>query len=119
MSRAFREAGKEAQKQLRAANLAAAQVVVDEAKGRTPVRTGRAQRSLRATAQQKGASVVGGGAKVPYFGKLDYGSNDSKKRPFLRGGRIVYPALEAKRDQVVEVYGDALDDAMKAAGFQP
>lgn len=116
-----------AKKSLRLANKAGAEIVAAEARNRAPVRTGRLRSSIRATAGQTYASVAGGGAKAPYFGFADYGNKvhsghgvgrkDSHPRPFFAGGRIVYPALAAKRGEVTEVYARELDRVIDDYGL--
>lgn len=102
----------------------AANVVVRDAQGRVPSRTGRARESIRATAGGNSAYVKGGKARVPYYGWLDFGSrrpNSGQSRsvgPWSgtgggpRGGRFIYAAIEAKERQIVELVGEALERAL-------
>lgn len=97
----------------------AANVVVEDAKRRVPVRTGKARDSIRATASGNRAFVQGGKATVRYYGWLDFGSREPiSGRPRSQGpwaypaprgpslGRFIYPALEDTRDDVA---GKVLD----------
>lgn len=109
---------------LRVALKDAAQVVARDAQGRIPSRTGRHRDAVRATAGGNTAYVKGGKARVPSYGWLDFGSRTPKsgqprsvgpwagsgKGP--RGGRFIYPAIEAKREVVVELVADAVSDAL-------
>ena len=126
--KAIRDLGdKDAKKALRLANKAAAEVVAAAAREKVPVRTGKAQRSVKAAATQLQGSVKGGGTTVPYFGFLDYGNKvgsgggvgrkDSNPRPFYFGGRYVYPALNEHRQDVTDVFADEISAVIDAAGF--
>ena len=122
----LRAADKNLVRDLGKAGKAAADIVAKEARGRTPTRSGRAQKSVRAVTLRGGGAVKGGGSAVPYFGFVDYGNkpgsgagvgrNDSQDAlPYLAGGRIVYPALADKRSEVVGTYEDLLDDVLRSA----
>lgn len=114
-------------KDLRKLNLAAAAVVAEEARTKAPNQSGKLRGSIVARAEQRGASVKGGGARVPYFGFIDFGNKvhggggvgrrDSHPRPFLHKGRIIYPALSDKFDEVIELYEDGLADLIERAGL--
>lgn len=112
--------GPEAGKAIQRANKAAAEVVAAAARQRVPVRTGRARSTVRATATQSVASVKFGGARAPYAPWLDYGGrvgrNKTTVRPFKRGGRIIYPALDAERPQVIATYERELDNLLTRFG---
>lgn len=121
LRRAFRDLDKEAKKGLRLANKSASEIVAEAARAKVPVRTGRARASVRATATQSSASVKEGGAQAPYVPWLDYGGavgrNKATVRPFVKGGRIIYPAVRENEQRVVESYDDAIHAAIRAAGL--
>jgi HK97 gp10 family phage protein len=115
--------------ELRVGLKAAAQIVADDAKRRVPVRTGRARDSIRAAASGNRALVIGGKAKVPYYGWLDFGSrspvagNPRTVGPW-RGsgtgpakGRFIYPAIDAKFDEVVAAVSAAVEKALETEGL--
>lgn len=108
-------------KELGQAGKKAAEMVVATARPKVPVRTGRARRSLRATAS-RGGSVVGGGSKAPYFGWLDFGGrvgrNKTVSRPVITGGRIIYPALAERRNDVIDEFVQQVDDLVRKAGLK-
>lgn len=122
LQKALRKADSDLPKRLRLANKAAAEVVAQEARRRTPVRTGKAQRSIASRAEQRGASVKGGGARVPYFPWLEFGGrvgrNKAVVRPFIKGGRIIYPALAAKGGEAVDKYATEIDALLRDAGLR-
>lgn len=110
--------------ELREANKSGAEIVAARARSLAPVRTGRLRDSIRAKASQRDASVAGGGARVPYFGWIDFGGTIRLKhrrrvikRPFIKEGRILYRALSQEREQVVRHYEGAVSDLLKRAGL--
>lgn len=122
LRKALAKADKDLAKDLGAAGKRAADVVVPAAQARTPVRSGRARDSLRAVTVRGGGAIRGGGAKAPYFPWLDYGGRVGRKRSvvrdYIKGGRIVYPAIDEKRDAAVDVYFDAMNDLLRRAGLR-
>lgn len=128
VQKAIRDLGdKDLKKALRLANKQAAEVVASAAREKTPVRTGKLRRSVRATATQVQGSVKLGGPTAPYGGFIDYGNKigqggavgrgDTVPRDFLFGGRIVYPALNEHRQDVTDVFAREIDQVIDAAGF--
>lgn len=94
-----------------------AKAVAADARARVPHRTGRAQQSYRA----QGAAVVFGDG-VPYVPWLEFGGQVGRKgtdgrgtvkRPYLREGRYVYPAITANLADI-EARVDDLIAAMTA-----
>jgi HK97 gp10 family phage protein len=122
LRKAFREAGdKVATKELGKAGKDAADIVAKEAASRVPVLTGAARKSVRAVVAQGGGAVREGGPKAEYVPWLDFGGrvgrNRSVSRPFIKLGRYVYPALNDRHAQVVELYDDLVDGVLKRAGL--
>lgn len=115
--------------ELRAGLKDAAEVVARDARGRVPSRTGRARDSIRATAGGNRAFVVGGKARVPYYGWLDFGSRRPiSGRPRSVGpwsgsgvgpdkGRFIYPAIDANETQIARICEEAISKAMRRLGF--
>jgi multidrug efflux pump subunit AcrA (membrane-fusion protein) len=110
-----------AQKELRVALNRAAELVARGAARRVPTKTGRARASLRAQSSQREARVVGGSKKVPYYGWLEFGGRIGKdrsvRRPFVQGGRYLWPSYAAQRAQVAQVIAGELDALMKRTGL--
>lgn len=127
LRRRLAAADKNVAKGLGRAGKSAADIVVAAARTKVPVRSGRARDSLRAVILRGGAGIRGGGAKAPYFGFLDYGNKvdrgggvgrgDSQVREYLKGGRIVYPAVREKRDEAIDVYVEAMKDLLREAAL--
>lgn len=105
----------------------AAEVVLVDARGRTPSRSGRARRSERVSSTQQYARISAGGSQAPYFGALDYGNKrhsghgvgrgDSGGLPFIPTGRILYPAFQNQRVHVSAIIGDELTALVRKNGL--
>jgi hypothetical protein len=107
-----------------------------------PPRNGHARSTIKAGANQKGAYVQGGRNAIPYYGWLDFGSRTpnggiltgqsrSQRRALARqvngqrvgpwagsgtgpkGGRFIYPAIEANQTRIVRETANAVDKALK------
>jgi hypothetical protein len=109
------------QKELRVVLNAAADLVIADARPKIPRRTGAAAASLKARSGQREAKIQAGGSKAPYFGWLDYGGRvgpaKSVSRPFIRGGRYIYPAFSRNRAKVTDVMVDGLADLARRSGL--
>lgn len=119
----LRALDKNAPKQLRVAGNAAAGIVVDTSKPTVPVLKGSARASIRAASTQSAARVRGGGARVPYFGWLEFGGrvgrNFAVKRPRIKEGRYIWPGYIRRREAVRNELADALERAARSAGLEP
>ena len=122
LQKALKDIDGESQKMLRTALNKAAEIVVDEARPKVPTRSGKAKTSMRVMSSQREAKVVGGSAKVPYFGWLDYGGkvgrNKSVVRPFISAGRYLYPAYDRNRSRVYDAMVEAITDVATKAGLE-
>lgn len=109
-------------KALRLAFNEAADIVVTDARGRVPARSGNARGSVKARSTQTYSRVVGGGNKAPYYPWLDFGGrvgrNRSVRRPFIKDGRYIYDAYHRNRNRYVEVLQDALVQVAREAGIE-
>jgi HK97 gp10 family phage protein len=109
------------QKELRVALNRAADLVASGAARRVPVKTGRARASLRAQSSQREAKVMGGSKKAAYYGWLEFGGrigrDKATRRPFVKGGRYLWPAYAAQRDQVAKVIAAELTALMERTGL--
>lgn len=114
---ALRAADRDFPKQLRVANKSAADLVAEGTRSSFASRGGVAPKvapSVKALAQQRNASVKIGGPKYPFALGSEFGSIRYKQFPAWKGngpdaGYSLYETIRDKRDDVVEVYGDALD----------
>lgn len=120
LRRNLRAAGQGLEKDLRRANLDAAQIVASEAQRRVPKRTGKTAGTVRALASQRDARVRAGGTRAPHYPWLEYGGKrprDRAGRPRVSGGRYLYPAIADVRDQVVDVHERAVRDILRRSGL--
>lgn len=97
---------------LKDANAKASGVVVDEAERHAPRRTGRLAASGRAARAAGRASVLFGGARVPYAAPIHYGwpGHHIEAQPF------VLEAAEATRDTWLAAYEADLQRLVDRAG---
>lgn len=119
--RALKQMDGESQKQLKVVLDEAATTVASGAARRVPTRTGRAKASLRARSSQREARVMGGSKKVPYYGWLDFGGrigrDKATRRPFVQGGRYIYPTYSANSDTIARALSEGLADLARRAGL--
>jgi hypothetical protein len=109
-------------KELQKANKKIAELVADGTRAAFSGMGGSAPKvapTVKALAQQARAQVkVGGGSGVGAevaMGNL-WGSKRYKQfPPPVDAGYALYPTLKAKNDEIVEAYGDLLDDLLKRA----
>lgn len=104
LSKALRQISSDAPKELRLVANGAADIVSGRAKTRVARKSGRAQRSIKASSTRTLARVKGGGAKQPYYPWLEFGGrvgkNRSIQRRFIKSGRYIYPSYAASRERV-------------------
>lgn len=121
VQKALKELDGQSQKELRLALNDAAQIIVNVAQRKVPTVTGAARASIRATSGQREARVSAGGRKAPYLPWLDYGGSTGRdrsvKRPFLRGGRYIYPAYEEQHTNVMRLLEKRITDLMDSKGI--
>lgn len=68
-------------------------------------RDGSLLKSLRAVSEQRAGVIKEGNARVPYAGWWEFGgtthsSRGDTSREFIKEGRSVYPALDAKTEEI-------------------
>lgn len=116
---ALRQADKDFPKELRLANKEAAEVVAAATRSSFATRPGVAPKvaaSVKALAQQRNASVKIGGNAYPYAMGSNFGSIRFKQfPPVKRPDYSLYSSIADKRDETVEVYGEAVDRLMRKA----
>ena len=129
VDRTLRKMDSEMAAGLRSESKDIAEVVARDARTRVPVVSGKAQGSIKAGAQGKGAYVQGGKKAVPYYGWLDFGSRTPKtgnprtvgpwaksgKGP--RGGRFIYAALDSREREVTAAVEHAVSEALTKVGL--
>lgn len=120
MRRWLRAAGDHLPKRLQQANKAIAQEVADLARAKYRrhyvQRSGDGAKSIRALATQTRAQVAIGSAKAPYGPGQNFGSDRIKQfAPKARPDRFLYATIEAERDEIEEMHGEAVDEVMREA----
>jgi hypothetical protein len=103
-----------------------AELVAADARSRVPSRGGKAAASIRARSGGNTVYIRAGGARVPYYGWLDFGGTlkpkgrryNTQVRPRIQGGRFIYPAIEAKQSLLIKKAEEAFESAKRKAGFQ-
>lgn len=88
--------------------------------------TGRAAGSIRVTSDSRAVYIHGGKKAVPYYGWLDFGGvlkpsgrrKNTQRRPILRQGRGLYPAISAHRAAIGKVALDAAENLQRKAGLK-
>lgn len=91
---------------LKDSNQKAGQVVGDEGKSRAPRRTGRLAGSIRPSRMASGVVVRAGGGSIRYARFAEFGSKKIVAHHYL------YGAVDAKADEVLEIYWDGVEDAL-------
>jgi hypothetical protein len=99
-----------------------ADLVVSDATPRIPSRSGKARRSVRAKSTRTAARIAAGGARVPYYGWLDFGGRvgrgRSQVRPYMKQGRYIYRSYFANRERFAQMLEDTLVDVARQAGME-
>lgn len=138
---AFRKIDKSLLPELRTELKDAVDIVSRDVQSVIPKKTGRAAASVRATSGGNTIYLKAGGARVPYYGWLDFGGRLPAKRVTgrnamfggslehpvryvrggtrdkLREGRYLYPAIRRNTPKIVDAAGDAVENAARRAGF--
>jgi hypothetical protein len=108
-------------KKLKTVNLTVAELVADIARAKVPSRTGAARSTVKAKGEQRYAVIKAGGRKAPYYPWLDFGGRRGTERgpgrPFVDGGRYIYPTVGTHRSKIVNEYVHALGALLDEAGL--
>lgn len=109
-------------KALRVAFNGCADVVVNDARGSIPTKSGKAKASVKSRSTSTASRVVGGSKSVPYYPWLDFGGRVGKggsvKRPFIKHGRYIYNAYFDNRAKYAVLVEKALLDVARQAGIE-
>ncbi|HEV8163150.1 MAG TPA: HK97 gp10 family phage protein [Actinomycetota bacterium] len=82
-------------------------------RGRVPHRSGRLASSVETGRAEPHGVTVGIGAGVPYAGWIEFGG--SRGRPYVSGGRYLFPTAEAAEPLVYVAGQEAAWEAIKEA----
>lgn len=98
-----------------------AKEVAADARRRLPSATGAARSSVAVMSSDLDHSVVYGGSRAPYTAWLDFGGTvgirHSVHRPYMQGGRALFPALSANQPVGMSQADDMVYDALAGAGI--
>lgn len=141
LRRALRKMDRESVRALNAGLKGAVQPLVPQIAATVPTSTGRARSSVRVTSSGGTVWLKGGGARVPYFGWLDFGGQLPGHRPRrkkammwsgaqhpsasaggayrteIRSGRYIYPGAERHAEEATERTAIIFDGVARRAGF--
>lgn len=121
-NRGLRKLDSEAPKQLRIGLNSAATLLIDKTRPEIPSKTGAARASLKARSTRTSARIAIGGRKAGYYPWLDFGGQGRRRgrppaRPFIQGGRYLYPTLGKVRPQILEQLDAAIRTVARDAGL--
>lgn len=121
LNKGLKELDSEAADAMRKAMKDIAEGVASDVRARVPRRSGKAAASYRPRGGVKGASIAFGGAKAPYAPWLDFGGavgrRKSIRRPVVKGGRYLYPAIDDNMSDLEDKVADAIDSITRRYGF--
>jgi len=81
--------------EMRAAEVAAADLIAERAKARVPVATGRLRDAIHVEHDDGGAAVIAGDTEAFYGHIIEHGGARQAAHPFL------HPAVEESREEIV------------------
>ncbi|HSS09738.1 MAG TPA: hypothetical protein VLL25_07630 [Acidimicrobiales bacterium] len=91
------------------AGLKVAEPLVARIRAVLPFDTGELSGSARAAKVRTGATIRVGSARVPYAGPTEFGGYPGS-RPFMAGGRYIFPTAAAYAQTAVDTYTQAVND---------
>lgn len=128
LNKALKAADTEAADAMKASMKSIAEIVVADVQARVPHLTGAARASYKPRGGVKGAGIAFGSARAPYVAFLEFGNKvgagagvgrgDTVPRPFVKGGRYLYPAIEANMRDIEQKVGDAIDGILATYGYK-
>jgi hypothetical protein len=115
VTRALRRVGDyETMREMKAANLDAAQTVADQSKVEVPVRSGKLQRTIKASGTSRESFVRAGTPKqVPYANPVHWGW----ARRGIRPQPFVYEAWDKRINEVKDAYEKQLKKLRRRVGL--
>ena len=102
----------------KAVHKAAAETVADGARPFTPVASGRARRSIRASGTKKSGVVRAGGPALPWIPPLHFGDPPPRAQGgYMEPQPFLYDGADTRRDDVEELFFRKLNDALRKQGL--
>lgn len=132
LRRALRAAGEGLDEGMRAELKEVALLVAERARSKIPSRSGRTEASIRPVLARGGVAVRAGGARVPWYGWLDFGGvrrhmgsrhshgveHLQPGREFVKEGRYLYPARDEVTADIELRTRRMLDNVFRLAGWE-
>lgn len=122
LAKALRAIDRDLPKELGVGLAKASAIVADAMRPKIPRRTGRARASVKVRRKQSAAVLAVGGARVPYYGWLEFGGKVGRggatRRPFIPNGRYLYPTLADKDAEVKAQIDEVVARLAVRAGFE-
>lgn len=121
---ALKAIDRDAPKELREGFLPVITDVAGRIRETVPRVTGKAAMSIRPRASQKGAGIAfsDSDGTVPYYPWLDFGGTvgrgGGQVRPFIKGGRYVYPGILSSMDDIEERAEEVMERLGRKHGFE-
>lgn len=122
--KALRDADRALGPELRKGLNEAGEIIVSDVRPDLPRHSGQLAASLRARSTQREGRVVLGSARVPYAGWIEFGGRIVQhnrrrviERPFIPGGRWLFPSAERNRDKIIRLMDHKVDDLARRAGL--
>ena len=126
LQRELRKLDSKLPRELRQANLKAAELVATAARSKASSLGGVAAKtapSIKAAAEQRRSKVTIGGPKYPFAMGAEFGGQGRPTTMQFKpwsgrdsgAGYFLYPAIRGTRDEFIEVYERAIDQLMRAA----
>lgn len=99
-----------------------AEGVASDVRSRVPHKTGALAASYKARGSVGGAAIAWSGTKAPYAPWIDFGGKVGKdksvSRPFIKGGRYLYPAIADNMADISDLVADAINDVVTKYGLK-
>jgi HK97 gp10 family phage protein len=116
VQRDLRALSKDSRDDMKDTHRKAGEIIAVAAKPLAPNLTGRLSSTIvSAPTQRQGRVRIGRGQSVPYAGPIHFGwpARRIKPQPFI------YEALDGRRDEVLKVYEQRMDQLIRAHDFAP
>lgn len=97
-------------------------ILIDHVRPQIPQKTGAAAASLKPQSTQSQARIAAGGPSAPWYPWLDFGGRVGKKksvvRPYIAGGRYIFPGLAEKRADIETAMLEGLAQLASSNGIE-
>lgn len=107
-------------KELKDAFKQIAEEIAQDIRPKVPIKSGRARASIVPRGYQNSPAIAFGGKRAKHMPWLEFGGTlpRGQTRPFISGGRYVFPTIKEKRPEIAEKAEQALLDVARKAGFE-